>query len=65
MALVPCRALSLRRPGAGGEVEDVFFSESSDRLDDTRSPQEDEIKTAAMSQAKRAANYFPLSDSRP
>lgn len=25
MALVPCRALSLRRPGAGGEVEDVFF----------------------------------------
>lgn len=29
-----------------------FFFKSSDRLDDTRSPQEGEIKTAAMSQAR-------------
>ncbi|GBP65973.1 hypothetical protein EVAR_45894_1 [Eumeta japonica] len=54
------------RRGVGGGVGDAsFFFESSDRLDDTRSPREDEIKTAAMSLAKWPGNYFPLSDSRP
>lgn len=46
--------------GMGRGYDGIFFFKSSDRLDDTRSPREGEIKTAAMSQARTAGELFSV-----